>query len=180
MTVFLIFSSLMTGMVYATPSKIIIIRHAEDPEDGPGLSTRGLERAMALAPFFQGEDYGLTKANVGAVYAAKISKKSMRSYQTCLPTARALEKEMITNYTSEDLKNIASEILNKSAYNNKIILICWKHEDIYELTKAFGVTTAPSKWPGSKYDRVYLISFEQDKVKFQNLPQRLLFKDSKK
>jgi hypothetical protein len=36
----------------AEPAQVIIIRHAEKPEDGNELSLEGRERAAALAPYF--------------------------------------------------------------------------------------------------------------------------------
>ena len=45
--------SCATSLVYGRPDQVIIIRHAEKPEEGEDLTAKGRQRAAALAPFFQ-------------------------------------------------------------------------------------------------------------------------------
>jgi hypothetical protein len=70
------------------------------------------------------------------------------------------------------------DILTNPAYDGKMVLICWVHQDIPALAQDLGATTAPSKW-GKAYDRVWEINYSGGQVSgFQDLPQHLMPGDS--
>jgi len=58
-------------------------------------------------------------------------------------------------------------------------LICWHHGKIPDLAKALGVKRPP-KWDGKVFDRVWQITYPKGKASLEDLPQMLLYGDSKK
>jgi hypothetical protein len=59
-----------------------------------------------------------------------------------------------------------------------IVLICWHHGKIPDLAKALGVFNPP-KWDGKVFDRVWQITYTKGKASLADLPQMLLYGDSK-
>lgn len=168
------------ALSFAVPAGIFIVRHGEKLPDIDHLSTKGEERAAALAPYFAGT-YGLTSNNVAAVYAAKSNAESIRPVQTCTPLANLFKQPVNSEFKDEDYKQAAQQILTNANYNGKFVIICWKHHVIPQLAHALGIIPQPRKWHNNIFDRVWVIHYDQaGKVTlFKNLPQKLLFGDSK-
>jgi hypothetical protein len=165
----------------AKPARVIIIRHAEKPEEGNELSLKGRERAAALVPYFL-ETPGLLKdMPLAAIYAQGPKKdgSSIRSIQTVKGLADARKLTIIDKYTRDEFPEMFAEIRKDPAYEGKTVLICWEHKAIPDIAKAFGADDAPDRWHGSAYDRTWIITFKPDgKLTFQNLPQKLMYGDS--
>lgn len=164
--------------------RVIIIRHGEKPgdpatdsaADGVDLSTRGYERAGALAPYipavFGKPDF---------LFAAKASKHSNRPVETITPLAQALGLRIDAKHEDDDFEKVAQDILTNSKYAGKLILICWHHGKIPELTTALGAIPPCSPWPGDVFDRVWKIDYpggSQGGLPAQNIPQMLLYGDT--
>src|SRR4051812_2923021 len=92
MTTFGLFLSLWAASCYSHPAQVIIIRHAEKPDDGNELSLRGEERAAALVPYFLKTGELLKFKTPVAIYAQrpKDADSSLRSIETVKPLADAL------------------------------------------------------------------------------------------
>lgn len=166
----------------AAPAEILIIRDAEKTTSGASLSTKGKERAAALVPFFMETQELLSSGMPVAIYAAGTSATEPFSYaiETVRPLADKLNLTIKINYIKSDFKKMVDEIKNDSTYNGKTVLICWDKDTIPDIARAFGALQTPSKWPHDSYDRVWVIKFSSTgKPNAQNLPQRLLFGDSK-
>lgn len=175
------FTPSLARSLEALPAQVIIIRHGEKPRDGDSLNTRGRERAAALAPFFQETKEVLAFGTPVAIYAFKPSKTdtSKRSIETVTPLAEALNITINKEYVHDDYKRMVAEIKTRPEYNDRMVLICWEHHLIPEITRAFGALQSPSKWNGDAFDRLWIITFNKSgKASFQNLPQKLLFGDS--
>lgn len=172
----LLILALFCPNLQAIPSQVMIIRHAERPTIGKSLAAKGKERAAALAPSFQNGKWDLP----ATIYAQRPSKqdKSRQSIQTVAPLAEALTVKVNTTYQNLETAKIAQEIRTRPDLRGKVILICWDHEFIPELAKRLGAKNAPRKWDQDSFDRIWLLSYEGDQVKFKDLPQRLLFGDS--
>lgn len=163
--------------------QVIIIRHGEkpgDPEvdndaDGADLSTRGYERAGALAPYVP-EAFG----RPDFLFATQASKHSNRPVETITPLANALGLPINAKHADDDFKKVAEDILGNSKYAGKRILICWHHGKIPELTAALGGNPPEQHWPGTVFDRFWVIDYggKRDGLAVENLPQRLLYGDS--
>lgn len=170
----------------ALPKQVLIIRHAEKPGDpgaddqidGPNLSTRGYERAGALAPYvlarFGRPDF---------LFAAQATANSNRPFETITPLSKAIGVEINSKHADKDYGKVAAEILGNPKYAGKLVLVCWHHRRIQDIATALGAKPPVSKWPGSVFDRVWEISYPTDGSAAKNLPvqdhpQRLLYGDS--
>jgi broad specificity phosphatase PhoE len=172
----------MSGANY--PKTVFIIRHAEkpgdpatdSPEDGGNLSTRGYERAAALAPYFIH-----TFGNPDALFATQESKHSNRPVETITPLAQALGLDIKADIADADYAALANKILSDNKYGGKVLLICWHHGNIPALTQSLG-GQPPAPWPGTIFDRVWQIDYPGGESKpsglpVKNIPQELLFGD---
>ena len=159
----------------STPRRIVVLRHAEKPDDGTvTLSTRGQIRAVALAVFLrtlvEKPDY---------VFATRDSENSDRPLLTIKPFAEAVGVGVSDAYKDSKYTELVAELFSKPKYDDKQIAICWHHGKIPELVTALGVQDPP-KWPDTVFDRYWLIEFSAGSISAQCLPQQLLFGDSVK
>lgn len=60
-----------------------------------------------------------------------------------------------------------------------IVLIAWEHQDIPGIANLVlgNSTTAPQKWPGDRFDIVWIFYLQNDAYLFSQVPQRLLAGD---
>jgi phosphohistidine phosphatase SixA len=157
------------------PHIVMIIRHAEKPDDDkdPNLSPQGYQRADALAKVipehFPHPDF---------LIATKKGKASARPYETITPLSKALSEPIEATFKDEQFADVAHEVLTNPKYDGKTVLIAWHHGKIPDLAKALGVTDAPDKWNPAVFDRVWEITYDDGKPTFQNLPQEALPGDS--
>jgi hypothetical protein len=178
---FLLSWSVQALPAVAGPAQVILIRHAEKPSEGHGLSQKGKERAAALVPFFLGRPEVLQYKTPVAIYAQKSTEthRSRRPVNTVKALAKKLELEVI-EYAHEDFARLVKEITSNRKYDGKMVLICWEHKAIRDLAREFGVKHAP-KFP-DVFDRVWIISFAKEgkPPALLDLPQKLMFGDSLK
>lgn len=180
MNISLLFLVIFFVSLEAVPAQVLIIRHGEKPPEGNHLNVRGWERAYALVPFFQGRQDLLVFGKPFAIYAMGQLREdsSLRPIETVRLLAETLKIPLITNFKHYQFPEMANEILRRSEYEGKSILICWEHKSINDIAKALGVKEDLKKWKGAIYDRVYKLTYKNGAVEFENLPQRLLFGDS--
>ena len=145
-------------------SVILIIRHAEDPANGHGLSARGEERAEAYKNYFLNFTVDSKAREPNAVVVAADSKQSHRPRLTVEPFAKAAKLPIDNRFANKQPADLAAEL--RANYQGKVVLICWHHGQIPALLRALGA--APEnflpngKWPRDVYDWVILLSFDQD------------------
>lgn len=125
------------------------------------------------------------------LFATAPTNSSSRPVETITPTAEALQflnndagltiNDKYTNDT-EGITKLTSEILqNPNTYGGKIVLICWHHGTIPQLTEAFGVPASQlpwSKWPGTVFDLAFVITWPSGQAKLGVSVQELLYGDS--
>ena len=164
----------------AGPAQVIIIRHAEKPEKGHDLSPKGRQRAAALVPYFLETPEVTEHKTPVAIYAQKRTEAnpSRRPVETVKGLAAALKLDLI-EVANEDYAAMVKEIQGKPEYAGKTVLICWSHSSIPDIAKAFGVKDPPH-WHDSAFDRTWVITFADGKASLNDLPQRLMYGDSKK
>ena len=132
-------------------TNILMIRHAEKPDSGTGLAIAGQERAQAYVVYFQ--NYGLNSNSIkfDYLFAAANSPESHRPRLTIEPLSKAIGLDINDNYKDKDYQKLATDILQKSKYDNSNILICWHHGEILDLAGALGVDASKlppeSNWP---------------------------------
>ena len=163
------------------PKQVFIIRHGEKPgdpavdnvADGPNLSTKGYERAAALAVYVPA-----TFPKPDFLLAASQSKNSNRPVETITPLAQALGLEINSKHADADYATVAGDILTHPKYAGKEVFVCWHHGNIPKLAKALGVSNPVNPWPGNVFDRVWKVDYSKGQPAFENLPQMLLYGDS--
>ena len=150
-----------------TPAEILIIRHAEEPEqDGePHLSAAGKALAAALPKLFPARF-----AAPAFIFAAKT--KSNRAVETVQALADSLHLKVDSQFGDTEFKALASELL-KPAYAGSHLLVCWNHGTIEELAHAVGVTKPP-KWPKSQFDHVWQVKYAATSATFSDQSMRLM------
>lgn len=170
-----------TATLHGLPSQIILLRHAEKMDQSNSLTTKGKERAAALAPYLTETNTFLTYGLPVAIYAmaAPSGESSMRAIETMTPLATRLKLTLIDSFDRDSYKKMVEDIKKNPAYHGKNIVICWDSALIPDIARAFAALQTPSRWTNEIYDRVWLITFSAGgKAAFQNIPQRLLFGDT--
>ena len=145
-------------------SVVLIIRHAEDPADGHGLSPRGQERAEAYKNYFLNFTIDSKRREPDVVLVAKDSKQSHRPRLTVEPFAKAAKLPIDSSIGNKQPADLAAEL--RANYQGKVILICWHHGQIPALIRALGAapeTLLPNaKWPKTVYDWVIVVSYDEN------------------
>lgn len=176
--------------------KIMIVRHAEKPAaDGPphgvdingkkdpeSLIPLGWQRAGALATLFAPSNGQFTSPSLAKpqlLYASGVGKhsNSLRPQETITPTAQKLGLTINTSI----LKGQESALAAAIVLCKGIVLVAWEHQNIPTIANAIlgNKTTVPQKWPGDRFDLVWV--FDLDTAKgtygFTQVPQLLLAGD---
>jgi len=143
---------------------VLIIRHAEDADTGNGLSPRGQQRAKAYKDYFVNFTVNSRRFEPDLVFAAKDSKQSHRPSLTVEAFAKAANLQIDTRFGNKQSAELAAAV--RATGQGKRILICWRHPYIPDLLRALGAKPEDllprGKWPGSVYDWVILLSYDQD------------------
>ena len=145
-------------------SVVLIIRHAENPANGHGLSPRGEERAKAYKNYFQNFTVDGKRREPEAVLVAADSKQSHRPRLTVERFAKAANLPIDNRFANRQPADLAAEL--RANYQGKVILVCWHHGQIPALLRALGAapeTLLPNgKWPRDVYDWVIMASFDEN------------------
>lgn len=177
---------LFLGIALATaqPAQIILLRHAEKPDDESHdhLTERGHERARALVGLFTNTPARTTNGLPVALYVPRVSRNrtSVRPYETLEPLAKHLKLQVFSPYQAKEYEELAAMILKNPDYRGRTVVICWVQDFLPELAQAFGVKGKKTSWKASDFDRLWLITFRDGKAVLANLPQRLLPGDSRR
>jgi len=143
-------------------SVVLIIRHAEDADSGDGISPLGEKRAEAYQNYFLNFSVDSKRREPQAIFAAKDSSKSHRPRLTVEPFAKAAKLKIDTRFGNNDSNELAADL--RANQQGKVILICWRHPYVPALLRALGAKPEDflpkGKWPGSVYDWVILLNFD--------------------
>jgi len=172
------------------PAKIMIIRHAEKPDQNGGvlgideagrpdpnqLSVRGWQRTGALVPFFasarqEGRE-GI--ATPSAIFACKpyIGANSVRSFSTVSPLASVLGVPVNHDFNKIDAPALLSTVSSTSG----AVLICWSHKLIPAIARGLAgeLPGLPREWPAGRFDLVWILDRVGAGWSFSQLGQLLL------
>lgn len=180
-------------------TKIMVIRHAEKPSDDgtikgvnaagtpdpEELIVRGWQRSGALVRLFAPRDGKFADPRLAqprTIFASAVSKhsNSLRPQHTVLELATELKLPLDLRFPKED----AADLVKAAIAATGPVLIAWEHEMIPDIANRIlgNSTTCPQKWPGSRFDLVWV--FDQKKAgpgwDFAQVPQLLLSGDSDK
>jgi phosphohistidine phosphatase SixA len=141
------------------PSRIILMRHADKPDDpdDPDLSTAGVTRAQHLATYipqtFGKPDY---------IIATARSKHSDRPVETVEPLGRAVGLSIQHDIPDKDFEDLVDEIFSDAAYRGKTVVICWHHGTLPAIAALLGAPAGsyPDPWPNDTYN--VILDFRYD------------------
>jgi hypothetical protein len=143
---------------------VLIIRHAENGGTGHDLASRGQQRAEAYKDYFLKFTMDSKQLEPDAIFAAKDSKQSHRPRLTLEPFAKAAKLKIDTRFGNNQSTELAADL--RANQQGKVILICWRHPYVPDLLHALGAKPEDllprGKWPGSVYDWVILLSYDQE------------------
>ena len=89
---------------------VLIIRHAENPENGRGLSPRGKERAKAYKNYFSNFTVDSKRLEPDVIFAANDSKHSHRPRLTVQPFAKSAKLQIDSRFTTDQSAELAAEL----------------------------------------------------------------------
>jgi hypothetical protein len=141
---------------------IMIIRHAEKPESGSGLTAEGQARAKAYAGYFERFSVNGQPMTPNALYAAADSKSSMRPRLTITPLSHALSLPIDVRFADKQTKDIADALRTRTHGNR--VLIAWHHGEIPQLIRDLGGNSAAlmpgDKWPSEVFGWVVVLQYD--------------------
>lgn len=145
-----------------TNAVILIIRHAEKPASGFGLTPEGEARARAYVDYFKKFTVGGQALKLDHIFAAADSKGSHRPRLTVEPTAQALGLVVDSRFSDKDSQGQADEIRSKPP--GQAILIAWHHGQIPNLLRALGADPGKvipnAKWPDDVFGWVIELRYD--------------------
>jgi len=148
---------------YMANNTILIVRHAEKPLAGSGLTQRGEARAQLYAKYFMPFKDGGVEVRVDFLYAGADSANSVRPRLTLEPLARASGLTLHHDIGTKDTVEFASYL--RSTAHGSHPLISWRHGEIPNLITALGGnpdTFFPEgKWPDEVFDWVVLLKTDE-------------------
>jgi hypothetical protein len=164
----ILFASTLTLVAHAQEgpkeSVVLIIRHAEDGGTGRDLAPRGHERAEAYKNYFLNFTVDSKRLEPTVIFAAKDSKQSHRPRLTVEPFAKAANLRIDAHFGNNQSAELAADL--RATQQGKRVLICWRHPYVPDLLRALGAKPEDllprGKWPGTVYDWVILLSYDQD------------------
>ncbi len=171
------------------PHTIVVIRHGEKPPKEGGqpygvdengarnagsLTPRGWQRAGALVPFLISGSSGVAPPSVIYAAAPKGGGGSSRPYETVIPAAaRFTRKRINTSFRRPDTDEMVADLLTQSG----VALVCWDHEHIPDIARAILQQKKVPRWPGTRFDLVWLFSYTGGGYRLNVIAQNLLSGD---
>jgi hypothetical protein len=171
--------------------RIMIIRHGEKPDKKNAikgvslagfhskneLSARGWQRSGALVRFFNPveddfSDDALRRPDVILAEDPKGHIRSRRPLHTIESLAKSLRKRPVLRYT----KGQERRLVDFAKAQDGVVLICWEHHSIIEIANLIlgDTKSCPQKWPGDRFDLVWIFKPKHKGWKLTQVPQRLL------
>jgi hypothetical protein len=141
---------------------VLIIRHAEKPVTGPGLSPSGQQRAEAYSITLK--IYRGFKRLRPMPFCRQGLETKPAPRLTVEPFAKAAKLRIDTHFGTNQSAELAAAL--RATQQGKRILICWHHGDIPDLLRALGANPESllprGKWPDPVFAWVVLLSYDQD------------------
>ena len=177
-----------------TASKIMVIRHAEKPDDASTafgvtiqgiqdpeeLIVRGWQRAGALATFFAPPDAHFRDQRIEkplTIFASRVvpHSKSLRPQHTVEPLAELIGREKLRLDFAEGKEQ---QLVAAAIAVDGVALISWHHETIPAIKDLLlGDHAPPRKWDKERFDLVWVFTRSAASWRFEQVPQLLLAGD---
>lgn len=142
------------GLANAT---VLVVRHAEKPATGRGLSPTGEQRAQAYVGCFE-------KFHLDCLIAGADSPNSMRPRLTLEPLAAALKLKIDSRFSTKDVPGVVKYLRTEPHGRN--VLICWRHGELPDLLRALGADPAhmigSDTWPEDTFCWLITLRYDAD------------------
>jgi len=142
------------------PKKILLLRHAEEPdeEDNLDLSAAGRQRAEQLSAYIP-RTFGKPRF----LFAAAPSSSSVRCYLTLRPLSDRLGLHIDAPYEDRDFTALAAKILADPAFDNALIVVAWTHKQLPALASAMNVSRDdfPGRWNEEAFDLIFELTYKK-------------------
>lgn len=140
------------------PKLILLMRHAEKPEDpaDPLLSPKGEARAKQLATYIS-QTFGA----IGYLFPPAPSKNSLRPIATITPLSKAIGVPINEDFADQDYPALADDLLTDDAYDNATVLICWHHRHLPDFAEALGASRAQvgGRWDPAVFNLIWRVDY---------------------
>jgi hypothetical protein len=154
-------SSVTTRLANAT---VMIIRHAEKPASGPGLSAAGQARAKAYAAYFQGLRLDGAPVRIDTLVATADSDESLRERLTLEPLSHVTGLPIQQPFDDRAVNELVNWLADGPP--DRDILIAWHHGEVPNLLAKLGLdpsTILPGgRWPSDVYNWMVLLRFDRN------------------
>lgn len=141
---------------------VLIIRHAEKPAYGDGLSEDGQHRAAAYIHFFDPLRLNGQTLVPQRLIATSDSKSSQRPRLTLTPLAQQLHLPIEQQWSDGQANGLVEALRAKN--NAPVVLIAWHHGQIPHLLSAFDAAPqallGQRSWPGNVYNWLIVLHFD--------------------
>jgi hypothetical protein len=141
---------------------VLVIRHGEKPDSGPGLAPEGIQRAQQYAGYFEPFNEQGLNLPVNSLFAGADSKNSARPRLTMEPLSQATGLPVDTRFSTDSPEDLVHALSTEHHGNH--ILITWRHNKIPALLVALGANPESllpnGTWPSSVYDWVILLRYD--------------------
>jgi hypothetical protein len=141
---------------------VLLIRHAEKPETGTGLSPEGQQRALAYVNYFKSFTIDAKPVRISALYAAADSSESRRSRLTLQPLSRALKIAINSSYKNMNFASLVNAM--RARPGGRVSVVCWHHGTMPDLVRALGGDPAKllpkGEWPDSVYGGIIVLRYD--------------------
>jgi len=152
-------ASATAGLANAT---LLIVRHAEKPDDGNGLTPAGERRAKAYADYFKHFEFDGVPVHIDALVATSDTAKSARPRLTVEPFAKASGLPLQQPFADKQVHELAAWLAQQPP--GRTTLIAWHHGQIPNLLTALGADPAAligaPAWPSSVYSWVVVLRYD--------------------
>ena len=142
---------------------ILLIRHAEKPPDGAGLTPAGELRAEAYVGWFKNLQLDSQLVKLDALFAAADSAKSHRPRLTIEPLSRALGMKIDTRFGDKHPEEFVREL--RAQDHGHCLLVAWRHGAIPALLRLLDADPAQllpdAKWPDAVFDWMIELRFDE-------------------
>jgi hypothetical protein len=154
-------TSIATRLANAT---VLIIRHAEKPSSGSGLSPAGEARAKAYAGYFQRFTLDGAPVRIDTLIATADSDGSRRERLTLEPLSRVTGLPIQQPFVNGAVKDLVGWLAHGRPDRN--ILIAWHHGKVPMLLAELGLdpsTILPGgRWPSDVYNWMVMLRFDRN------------------
>ena len=143
---------------------ILVIRHAEKPDSGNGLSPAGKQRAQAYVRYFKHFTVDSKPLKLDRLLATADTKESHRPRLTLAPLGKALGLRIDSQFKDKQTQQLANAV--QSGASGQHVLICWHHGEIPQLVRALGADPGKllpeAKWPADVYGWVLQLRYDEN------------------